>query len=355
MQGASVADSGESSSLTRIDLHRARWSGRRVLVTGGEGFIGSELARTLAAADTLVTVIDRTPQECVKNLQPVLNQIEYIPAELNKVALEELLRAKAFSAIFHLAGSASVPASVVDPIHDFNSNAIPTLNLVDALRRLHSSTHLVVFSSAAVYGDTCAEVIDENNPTAPISPYGVSKLAAERYVTVYSQLYGLNAAVVRPFTVYGPQLRRQVIYDFMCKLSRGEAFTAFGDGSQVRDFCYVTDTVDAALMVEQHGQLRGEIYNVASGSGCTIKRILDELTQLLRVQCPVQWSGTVRQGEPQRWVADIGRLQSLGWQPQVDIHEGLSRTVAWYQSTHGQSTQRPALSHPATPFQPTQG
>jgi UDP-glucose 4-epimerase len=176
--------------------------------------------------------------------------------------------------------------------------------------------------------------IREDDPTVPISPYGVAKLAAERYLAVYSHLYGLRAASLRFFSVYGPRQRKQVVYDFIKKISHNptELFI-HGDGTQVRDFNYVEDTARAAMLVAAHAPLQGEVYNVASGTECSIGALAGTLCAILGAQPQFVYSGSVRPGDPEKWAVDIGRLSALGYQPQISLENGLRQTVGWFRES----------------------
>lgn len=225
------------------------------------------------------------------------------------------------------------PPLAEHPWDDFQLNVVTVLKLLECLGRSQRPARLILASSAAVYSDTLVVPICEHTPAAPTSPYGIIKLTTDRYAAVYAQVYGLRTASLRPFADYGPRLRKQVVYDFIRKLSNDSSgLDAHGDGTQVRDFCYVSDVVEAALTVERRGQLRGEVYNVASGVGSSIRNLLDQLAEQLDIQPNIRWSGAVRPGEPQHWIADITRLQALGWKPAVSLSVGLKRTSDWFRS-----------------------
>jgi UDP-glucose 4-epimerase len=316
------------------------WEGRKVLVTGGNGFIGSHLTEELVSQGASVTVVDRGDPNATQNLAAVYDSIEFRRLDLSEADFDDLLDCQPrFHAIFHLAGNATVPGSVENPWDDFQMNLTMSLRLMESIRRRPQETSLILVSSAAVYGDAVDVPISEATATRPLSPYGVSKLAMDRYASVYAKLYGLRIGVLRPFAVYGPRLRKQVIYDFMHKLQANpHRLDAHGNGTQLRDFCYVSDVVDAAVAIASRGKLEGEVYNVASGTGTSIQQILELLSARLGVDPDVQWSGDVRRGEPQRWIADISRLQALGWLPQVCLEVGLDRTVEWFTRTHSIAT-----------------
>jgi len=309
------------------------FSGQAVLITGCAGFIGSHLAESLVSVGAKVTAVDHHCLEHVVNLKDYLGRIEYIQDDILNDTFHALLTDRTFDSIFHLAGNSYVPSSVEQPWRDFQANAVGTLRLLESLRQVRRFTRVVVLSSAAVYGNIDSVSINEDAPTDPISPYGVSKLAADRYVAVYARLYGLRAATLRPFSAYGPRQQKQVVYDFIRKLSHDATeIHASGDGTQVRDFTYVTDVVQAALYVAQKSPLHGEAYNVASGEACSTQELLGMLCELMGVRPQIRWSGKNRPGDPQRFLANIDRLQALGWRPTVSLREGLRRTLVWSQT-----------------------
>lgn len=312
-----------------------RWATKRVLVTGGAGFIGSHLVEELLAAGAMVTVIDQCTTGSRDNLVH-LSEIDFRESDIHQVAWEQLLSEQEFHVLFHLVGNAYVPFSVENPSIDFDINLKCSFRLLEALRRTKWPGMLIYPSSAAVYGNPVRMPIREDDPTVPISPYGVSKLAVERYISVYSQLYGIKAVSLRPFSVYGPRQRKLVVYDFIQKIRKNpKELFIYGDGSQTRDFIYVEDAVRAMMLVAERGALKGEVYNVASGRECSIRELAETLCHILEVQPKFIYSGSVRPGEPEKWSVDISRLAALGYRPQVSLEQGLRRMVEWYQSQRG--------------------
>jgi UDP-glucose 4-epimerase len=319
--------------MTSADATSESFRGQRILITGGAGFIGSHLVERLVASEARVTVVDNLSAGRLAHLGGGGRQIEHVREDVTRESFSQLVASGSFDCIFHLAGNPYVPPSVEQPWFDFQANLMGTLRLLEGLRGSGRRTRTVVWSSAAVYGDGQAGLLSEETATVPISPYGVSKLAADRYVAVYARLYGVAAASLRPFSVYGPRQRKQVVYDLIRKLSPGPAeVEALGDGTQMRDFSYVSDVVEAALATVVAGRLEGETYNVASGESCSIRELLETLTALMGVSPQVRWTGAVRPGEAQRWFADTARLRGLGWVPRVPLDEGLRRTIVWYRA-----------------------
>lgn len=308
------------------------WQDKRVLVTGGAGFIGSHLVEELTREGAQVTVIDDLSTGHRDNLLGVAGKITLQKLDICHVAWPELLGDR-YDVVFHLAGNAYVPPSVERPGWDFQSNLQATFRLVEALRQMQWPGRLIYASSAAVYGNPARLPICEEDPTLPVSPYGVAKLAAERYVAVYSQLYGLKGASLRLFSLYGPRQRKQVVYDLIEKIVRNPGeLPIYGDGTQVRDFNYVEETVRAAMLVAKDGALRGEVYNVASGLACTIRELAESLCRVLDVQPRFVYSGSVRPGDAQRWTVNIARLTALGYLPEMSLEQGLRRTVEWFRT-----------------------
>jgi UDP-glucose 4-epimerase len=304
---------------------------RRVLVTGGAGFIGSHLVEELVTRQARVTVVDNLSSGRLNNLAAVKDRVELRQLDFARADLRPTLAEGGFDAIFHIGGNANVTGSVKDPRRDFENNALGTLNLLEAVRDAAPQARLVHTSSATVYGEGVSMPIREDEPTVPVSPYGISKLAAERYVAVFSTLYGLRTANVRLFSVYGPRLRKQVIYDLMCKL-RENPYELFlhGDGAQVRDFNHVTNIVEALLTVAERARLEGEVYNVAADETVDIRTLAQMICDRMGAAPRFVYSGETRPGETQRWYADISRLRSLDYQPRIKLADGLSATVAWF-------------------------
>lgn len=310
-------------------IDQERWQGTRVLVTGGAGFIGSHLVEQLVSGGGTVTVVDNLSTGHLDNLTHVSNKVDLRELDICHISGRELL-AERYDVIFHFAGTAYVPPSVEAPAWDYKTTLDATFRLLETLRQVQWPGKLIYASSAAVYGNPERIPICEGDSTVPISPYGVAKLAAERYVAVYSQLYDLRTASLRFFSVYGPRQRKQVVYDLIQKIMRNPSeLFIHGNGTQTRDFNYVEDAARAATIVAEHGALHGDVYNVASGQKCSIRHLAEMLCRILGGSPRFVYSGDVRPGDPQRWSANIRRLATLGYRPQVSLEEGLTRTVEW--------------------------
>lgn len=307
---------------------------RKILVTGAAGFIGSHLVERLVGMHCRVTAADSPSSFALGNLRAVEPSISCRQLDLLTDDLEDLLGREHFEVIFHLAASAHVASSVDDPRHDFQRNALATLNLLEAVRRASPRTVLIYSSSVVVYEGGRPEAIHEDGPTVPRSPYGVSKLAAERYVNVYARLYGLKTAVLRLFSVFGPRLRKQVVYDLMTRLLENpRLLTIRGTGEEQRDFSFIDDVVDALLLVAERAPCEGEAYNVASSRPVSTAQLARSIATTMGLDPEFDFSGTIDAGDTPHWFADTSRLRALGHVPRVDLATGLERTWDWRQRT----------------------
>lgn len=307
------------------------YKGRRVLVTGGAGFIGSHMVERLHSEGADITVVDNLSAGSIKNLVEIMQRIDVIVGELNDVLQLRKVDLGTFDYVFHFAGSSYVPSSIDDPSRDYALNATNTFSLLQALRSTTDTPRLVNMSSAAVYGNPCSFLIRECDPTVPISPYGASKLAAERYVDVYCRVYGLRAASARPFSVYGPRQRKQVVYDLIQRLrANSRRLKVLGDGTQVRDFVHVNDVVEALLLIGLLAPCHGEVYNIASGTSHTIAELVNALCAVAKEAPEIVYSGAVRPGDPEKWMANIDRLHELGFTSAVTLEAGLADVLEWY-------------------------
>lgn len=306
------------------------YDGVPVLVTGGAGFIGSHLVGALVSRGARVTVLDNLSTGYRRNLAAVQDRVDIRTLDLRHDDLAPLLREGGFETIFHIAANAHVQGSVEHPRLDYENNVLATFNLLEAMREGAPRARLVHTSTAAVYGGG-SPTLREEDPTVPIAPYGVSKLAAERYVAIYPKLYGLRTANLRVFPVYGPRLRKQVVYDLMFKVHRNpDELHVHGDGTQVRDFNHVANVVEALLLVAERARLEGEVYNVAAEEFVTIRDLVHMICERMNVTPRLVYSGSVGAGVSDRWSADTSRLKGLGYLPTIGLAEGLTETVAWF-------------------------
>ncbi len=315
---------------------------KRVLVTGGAGFIGSHLTRRLLGRGDQVTALDDfndfyDPARKRVNVLPFLSDPAWrlVEGDIRDFGLvDRLFREGSFDAVVHLAARAGVRPSLAEPILYEDVNCIGTLRLLEAARR-HGPKTFVFGSSSSVYG------INEKVPFAetdevnqPISPYATTKRAGELLCFNYHHLYGLETTCLRFFTVYGPAQRPEMaIHKFTDLLARGKAVPLFGDGSTRRDYTYVDDIVDG-LVASLDLSPGFEIVNLGGAETTSLAELVEWLAAELAVPALIEYLPT-QPGDVPITYADVSKArQLLGYSPKVPIREGLRRFVAWYRQ-HG--------------------
>jgi UDP-glucose 4-epimerase len=301
----------------------------RVLVTGGGGFIGSNLVRGLLERGDDVRVLDNFATGNRANLDGL--DVEVVEGELR--SYERVHNAvRGSEVVFHLGALGSVPRSVQDPLTSSAVNIEGTLNVLLAAR--DEGVRRVVFSSSSsVYGVRRELPVTEDSPPDPLSPYGVAKLAAERYCVAFSRVYEtLDAVVLRYFNVFGPRQSplsqyAAVIPLFISRIAAGEPIRIDGDGGQSRDFTYVTNVVDATMKAADAAAANGRIFNVAASAPTTVDAVADSIGRILGK--PVEKSfAPSRPGDIRDSWADVtAARETLDWEPTVGLEEGLRLTI----------------------------
>jgi UDP-glucose 4-epimerase len=318
------------TSTSRTDLE-----GRRVLVTGGCGFIGSHLVEHLVARGAAVWVLDNLQASTPNNLNSVRNQVDLVIGDVrDSECVKRVVALSRPAIVFHLAANASVPGSVEDPAYDFETNSAGTFALFDALRGYGRSEKVVLASSGAVYGQPQIFPIVEEQLWDPISPYGASKVCAETIARMFQRVYGLPVVTARIFNTYGPRMARFVVLDFLRKLRHNpNVLEVLGNGQQMRDFTFVTDTVQGLLLLAERGLL-AEAYNLSSGCSVSVTEVARMLIAALGLagQTRITYTGSSWLGDAQRWVVSIEKLGRLGYIPAMDLENGLAKTIEWYQT-----------------------
>ena len=308
------------------------------LVTGGAGFIGSHLAQALVDRGCRVTVLDNLSTGKIENMAGFRDRIEFVEGTLTD---PETVRrvCTGRDVVFHEAALASVPRSVVDPIASNANNIDGTLNLLWAAKEAGVG-RVVYAASSSAYGDSEELPKREDMPSAPMSPYAVTKYVGELYCAVFSSLYGLSTVGLRYFNVFGPRQDPEsqyaaVIPIFITRLLRDEAPLIHGDGGQSRDFTYIDNVVHANLLAGEAADPGGATINVACGDRFTLLELYAEIARLLESAIePVH--GPARAGDVRHSQAAIDRARDLiGFRPVVGFTEGLRLTVDWYRDQWG--------------------
>jgi len=292
--------------------------GKKVLVTGGAGFIGSHLVERLVKMNSEVVVIDNLQAGKEENLKQVWDKIEFIKGDIRDKDLVEKI-VKDVNIIFHIAANASVPNSVKNPRHDFETNALGTFSLLEAA--VNSNVKKIIYaSSAAVYGVPIYIPIDEEHPLNPVSPYGASKLSAEKIGFAFKETYGIQFTAIRIFNTWGPRQPRYVLYDFIKKLKQNPSkLEVLGDGSQIRDYCYIDDMVDAFILVAEKGT---GVYNAAGGEPVSIKELAELVVSKIAPKAKIVYGGERWKGDIDTLIADISRLRELGFKSKISLKRG---------------------------------
>jgi UDP-glucose 4-epimerase len=305
---------------------------RKVLVTGGGGFIGSNLVRRLVELGDDVRVLDNFSTGNRANLAELAGEVEVVEGELR--SYERVHNAvRGVELVFHQGALPSVPRSVHDPLTTSAVNVEGTLNVLLAAR--DEDVRRVVFaSSSSVYGNSADLPRRENQHTDPISPYGVSKLAAERYCVSFSRVYDLETVALRYFNVFGPNQDptsqyAAVVPRFIVWVREGRAVPIYGDGTQSRDFTYVANIVDANLLAADADGVNGAVLNVATGRRTTVNELADTVGEILGLPVEKEYLPT-RAGDVRDSWADVAQAQRLlGWEPSVGLEDGLRMTAEW--------------------------
>lgn len=307
----------------------------KTLVTGGAGFIGSNLVDALLARGDEVTVVDNLSTGRRSNLDGALAAgAELVELDIcDAAALSALASEKQPRAIFHLAAQIDVRKSLEDPAFDAEVNVGGTANVLDAARAAADARVVFISTGGAIYGEGDGQQLplDEGAPIAPMSAYGQSKFAAEGYLALYERLYGLSSIALRLGNVYGPRQdplgEAGVIAIFCGLLQSGGRPTVFGDGLQTRDYIYVGDVVAAALAAA--GSTVSGPVNVGTGIETNVLELAQALGRLAGTENFEPEFAPPRTGEVQRITIDAGRAErELGWRPETGLDEGLRLTLA---------------------------
>jgi UDP-glucose 4-epimerase len=320
------------------------YEGKKILITGGLGFIGSNLARSLVAQVAEVTIVDSLiPQYGGNefNIEDIRNKVTVNVCDVrDPIAMTNLLKDKDF--LFNLAGQTSHMDSMTDPQTDLDINANAQLSILEACRKVNSSIKIVFASTRQLYGKPNYLPVDEKHPIRPVDVNGINKLAGEGYHLLYNNVYGIRACALRLTNTYGPGMRvkdaRQTFLGIWLRLLiEGKSIKVFGDGLQLRDFNYVDDCVEALLLAGASDVANGKVYNLGSKEVVGLKALAEMMIKL-------GYGGAFElvAFPEERKAIDIGDYYSdfsliteeLGWQPKVGLKEGLMRSIDYYQKNY---------------------
>lgn len=319
-----------------------KFRGTNVLITGGLGFIGSNLARRLVGLGARVTLVDSLIPLYGGHLQNIAdirsNVVVNVCDVRDRFAMEYLVQKQDY--LFNLAGQTSHLDSMTDPQTDLDINASAQLSILEACRRVNPGVRLVFASTRQLYGRPDYLPVDEKHPIRPVDVNGINKLAGEGYHLLYSSVYGIRASVLRLTNTYGPGMRvkdaRQTFLGIWVRqLLEGNPIKVFGDGTQLRDFNYVEDCVDALLRAGSADAAIGKVYNLGSTEVVSLKQLAELMTRLV-----AGGRFEIVPFPPERKAIDIGNYYSdfsliereLSWAPRIDLSAGLMRTIDYFKT-----------------------
>ena len=304
----------------------------KILVTGGAGFIASHITDALVNEGHQVVVLDDLSSGFEKNINP---KAKFVKGNIcDKELVEKLFSEEKFDLVNHHAAQMDVRRSVKDPAFDANTNIIGTLNLLQNAVKYKLKKFMFASTGGAVYGEQTYFPADENHPTQPRSPYGISKLAVEKYLYFYNAEYGLNYTILRYANIYGPRQNpfgeAGVVAIFSTKLLKGEQPVINGSGEQTRDYVFVGDVVKANLLTLN--DTANDIYNVGTGIETNVNQLFHKLNSIINAN-KEEKHGPAAPGEQMRSVITSEKLfKKFGWKPSTTLDEGLKLTVDFFRN-----------------------
>jgi len=308
----------------------------KVMVTGAAGFIGSHLAEKLLQLGSHVIACDNFDdfyKGKEENIRTALTNKRYKLVRQDILDYEALRSAmKGADVVIHEAAQPGIKYCIRDPVKAHRVNVTGTLNVLMAAKEC-SVRKVVYASSSSIFGQPQHLPMSEEHPTNPNSPYGATKLAAEKYCQAFQEVYDIPVTCLRYFSVYGPRGRPdQVIYAFTEKLTRDQPPTIYGDGAQTRDFTYVSDAVEATILAAQSQEADGEIFNIGYGVEIDIKTLAEKITKTLAKENELQpiYVSSYKGEFPRTWADNSKARRILGWKPRTDLDQGLASFIDWY-------------------------
>jgi len=293
----------------------------KVIIIGSKGFIGQYLFNHFHGKGYDVLGADVV----INNLSTE----KYFMIDPHNIDYNAVFQYQAFDLCINCSGAASVPDSLIDPLHDYFLNTVNVFKILDSIRRLQPSCKFINLSSAAVYGNPQHVPVKESDDLRPLSPYGFHKFQSEQLCKEFWTFFGIHTCSIRIFSVYGPGLKKQLFWDLYNKMKTGVPFILYGTGYESRDFIYVLDLVEAIELVSEKSLFEAEVINIANGKEIMIKDAVSIFCSYFKNDITYSFSGEVREGDPVNWMADISKLNSFGYRPSVDIKTGLYKYYEW--------------------------
>jgi UDP-glucose 4-epimerase len=306
----------------------------RVLVTGGAGFIGSNLVDAYLDEGHEVIIIDDLSTGKRENINP---RATFYKMDIQDPRIEEVFREEKIELVNHHAAQIDVRRSIKDPIFDAKVNVVGLLNLLERSVKYRVKKFIFASSGGVVYGEGDTLPAKETHPLDPLSPYGITKLIAEHYLHYYHTTHHLDYTVLRYGNIYGPRQdpsgEAGVVAIFINNILKGKEPVIFGDGEQLRDYVYIEDAVRANLLCTTKGE--GEVFNLGTGVGTSVNALLERIQEIMGTELQPTYKPR-REGEIYRNYLDSTKAREiLGWQTRVDLDEGLRRTVKFFMNADG--------------------
>ncbi|BAO74408.1 NAD-dependent epimerase/dehydratase family protein [Winogradskyella sp. PG-2] len=290
-----------------------------ILIIGSKGFIGSHCVNYFSR-EHYVWQCDVGVDYSASN---------YTQVDATNADFTELFQFNKFDVCINCSGAASVPNSIENPQRDFMLNVVNVYKQLDAIRKYNLDCKYINLSSAAVYGNPKRLPINETHPLNPISPYGFHKKMSEEICKQFYDIYGLSTCSLRIFSAYGEGLKKQIFWDLYKKTVTNKRIELFGTGYESRDFIYVKDLVRSIDIIINNSDFKNDIVNIANGKELQIRYVVNEFYKYFPDKFEVTYKGENRIGDPINWVADISKLQSLGYEQNVKLVEGLNNYYQW--------------------------
>ncbi|HUR12750.1 MAG TPA: SDR family oxidoreductase [Flavitalea sp.] len=296
-----------------------------ILILGSEGFIGSNLVKHFQTTEFTVTGCDLYETSREQNYR-------YYKVSRLSPGWEEIFSGRHFDFCINAAGSGNVPYSMSHPLADFEANTLDVIRVLDAIRQFDPGCRYVHLSSAAVYGNPIQLPVNESASTTPLSPYGFHKLMSEFVCREYYQVFDIRSVIIRPFSVYGEGLRKQLFWDICNKLKNEENIKLFGTGKESRDFLHVRDLALLIQRIMEQLDFSCNVINAGSGTESTLQVVADVMQRTFKGKKKISFSGEVRKGDPVNWRADTSIYKKLGFTPSITLEDGIPVYVNWFDS-----------------------
>ncbi len=297
----------------------------KILIIGSEGFIGNKLIQYYLQNNYEVFGCDL--------YTPILNNYHFIKNDMTSTFWLQLFDNKKFDYCVNAGGKSDVNASVINPTEDFESHVIETQKILDAIRNYNNNCKFLHISSAAVYGNPDQLPVMESSDCKPLSPYGWHKLMSENICNEFNKVYNIPITIIRPFSVYGPGLKKQIFWDVFQKYKKNpDEIELWGNGNETRDYIYIDDLISIIALLLINAEMKCDIYNIGSGIEKSIDDTIRTFFEVFGSKPRLTFNGNNKKGNPINWKADISKLISLGYQNKYDFIKGISLTADWLKS-----------------------